>query len=45
MSILVRHAEKELIMIRDLDFKLNMDFIIGVRDENYHFLSQNNQHF
>ena len=41
MNILVRHAEKGLIMVRDLDYKLNVEFIIGVRDDDYHFLSQN----
>ena len=34
MSILVRHAEKGLMMVRDLDFKLNVKFIIGVRDKD-----------
>ena len=33
MSILVRHAEKALTMVRDMDFKLNVEFIIGVRDD------------
>ena len=34
MSILVRHAEKGLMMVRDLNFKLNVELIIGVRDED-----------
>ena len=34
VSILVRHAEKGLMMVRDLDFKLNVIFIIGIRDED-----------
>ena len=46
-NILVRHLEKELMMVRDLDFKLNVKFVIGVRDEDrkwsYQFLSQNHQ--
>ena len=34
ISILVRHAEKGLMMVRDLDFKLNVEVIIGVRYED-----------
>ena len=34
MSILVRHAENGLILVRDLDFKLNVKFIIVVSDED-----------
>ena len=34
MSILVRHAKKGLMMIRDLDFRLKVKFIIGVRDDD-----------
>ena len=33
MSILVRYVEKGLMMVKDLEFKLNVEFIIGVRDE------------
>ena len=33
MSILVRHVETVLMMVRDLDFKLNVEFIVGVRDK------------
>ena len=33
MSILLRHSEKGLMMVRVLDFKLNVKFIIGVRDK------------
>ena len=34
MSILVKHAENGLMMVRDLDFKLNVEFIIGVRGKD-----------
>ena len=34
MSILVRHAENGLMMARDLDVKLNVEFIIGIRDKD-----------
>ena len=34
MSILVKHAKNGLIMARDLNFKLNVEFIIGVRDKD-----------
>ena len=34
MSILVRHAEKGLMMVRDVVFKLNVEFIIRVSDED-----------
>ena len=34
MSILVRYIEKGLMMVRDLDIKLNVEFIIGVRDKD-----------
>ena len=34
MRILVRHDEKGLMMVRDLDFKLNVEFIIGVRHKD-----------
>ena len=34
MSGLVRHVERGLMMVRDLDFKFNVKFIIGVSDED-----------
>ena len=34
MSILVRHAEKGLMMVRDVEFKLNVEFIIRLSDED-----------
>ena len=34
MSILVRYAAKGLMIMRYLDFKLNVEFIIGVRDKD-----------
>ena len=34
MSILVRHAETRLMMVRDFDFMLNVELRIWVRDED-----------
>ena len=34
MSNLVRHGEKGLMIVRDLYFKLNVEFIIIVSDED-----------
>ena len=34
MSILIRHGENGLMIVRDLDFKLNVEYIIGVRDKD-----------
>ena len=34
MSILVSYAEKGLMIVKDLDFKMNVGIIIGVRDKD-----------